>query len=439
MPSKRTTSIRISAAVALGVASALALTGCSGSSETSGGSTEITWLIEGGDQPQSMADATIAAFQKENPDITVKVDTRPGGTEGDNLIKTRLSTGDIPDLFSYNTGSLLQALNPDQTLTDLSDEAWVGDLTDGFKTVASGENGLYGAPIGTGNAGGIAYSKKIYEELGLSVPTSWDEFVSNSEAIKAAGTAAPVIQSYGDTWTSQLMILADFANVTAVDSDWAQKYTDNEAKYADEPAFASWQHLQDVADAGLFNEDFASATFDDAAAMLSDGSGAQYPTLSFIVANLTALNPDTVDDIGFFAIPADNADDTTLTLFEPAAVYVPKGVEGAELEATKKFVAFINSPEGCTLQGENLGINGPFSTSACALPDDVPTIVSDIQTYVDAENTGTALEFLSPIKGPNLENIAVEVGSGISDAAKGAATYDDDVKKQAEQLGLEGW
>jgi raffinose/stachyose/melibiose transport system substrate-binding protein len=49
------------------------------------------------------------------------------------------------------------------------------------------------------------------------------------------------------------------------------------------------------------------------------------------------------------------------------------------------------------------------------------------------------LEFLSPIKGPNLEQICVAVGTGQMDAATAAADYDEDVKKQAQQLGLPGW
>ena len=50
-----------------------------------------------------------------------------------------------------------------------------------------------------------------------------------------------------------------------------------------------------------------------------------------------------------------------------------------------------------------------------------------------------ALEFLSPVKGPALEQITVEVGSGLRSAEDGAKLYDEDVKKQAQQLGLEGW
>jgi len=59
--------------------------------------------------------------------------------------------------------------------------------------------------------------------------------------------------------------------------------------------------------------------------------------------------------------------------------------------------------------------------------------------YIDAGQAGPALEFLTPVKGPNLEQICVAVGSGQEDAAKGAADYDKDVEKEAKQLGLPGW
>ena len=83
--------------------------------------------------------------------------------------------------------------------------------------------------------------------------------------------------------------------------------------------------------------------------------------------------------------------------------------------------------------------NGPFMLTACELPDGLPTAVTDLEQYINDGNASPALEFLSPINGPNLEQITVEVGSGIATAADGAARYDEDVKKQAQQLGLEGW
>ena len=59
--------------------------------------------------------------------------------------------------------------------------------------------------------------------------------------------------------------------------------------------------------------------------------------------------------------------------------------------------------------------------------------------YVEQGNITPALEFQSPIKGPALEQITGEVGSGLRSASDGAALYDQDVKKQAQQLGLKGW
>ncbi len=46
--------------------------------------------------------------------------------------------------------------------------------------------------------------------------------MANNAKLKAAGID-PVIQSYGDTWTSQLFVLADFHNVTAEQPDWADQ------------------------------------------------------------------------------------------------------------------------------------------------------------------------------------------------------------------------
>jgi raffinose/stachyose/melibiose transport system substrate-binding protein len=54
-------------------------------------------------------------------------------------------------------------------------------------------------------------------------------------------------------------------------------------------------------------------------------------------------------------------------------------------------------------------------------------------------HNGPALEFLSPVKGPALEQITVEVGTGIRSAKDAAALYDQDVEKQAKQLGLPNW
>jgi len=434
----RRTAARVVATLSSVALVGAALVACSSSANSSGGATTIS-LLAGGNDPAAtkFANDLADAFHKANPTITVKVDTRPGGTDGDNLVKTRLSTGTMDDVFLYNSGSLFQALHPDSTLQPLTNEPWVKDLTADFKKTVSTSKGLYGAPNGTTFDGGVMYNKKVYAQLGLSVPTTWDQFISNSEKIKAAGII-PVLQSYGDTWTSQLFVLADFANVSEQDPNWADDYTNNKAKYVNPPALAGFTHTQEVFSKGLLNKDYASLTNVNALKLLATGKAAQYPMITVVISNVVQSNPDQVNDIGYFAMPPDSGD-AHATVWEAGGSYIPKSTTGAKLTAAKKFVAFINSPAGCDVQNSAGVPSGPFAISSCTVPSNAPALVADELKYQTDNKTGLALEFLSPIKGPNLEKILVQVGSGISTATAGAALYDNDVKAQAQQLGLKGW
>ncbi len=428
------------AAILLGGA-ALVLSGCSsGGSSTPAVSKKVTITFQTGNSTQNVGAAKdlIAAFEKKYPNITVKLDPVPQGTEGDNLIKTRLATGSADDVMYYNSGALLQALHPDSTLVDLSNQPWVKNLTPDFKQVVSTKKGLYGAPFGSSFAGGIMYNKKVYAKLGLSIPTTWAEFISNSEKIKAAGIV-PIIQTYGDTWTSQLFVLADFANIAAQDKNWATNYTNNKAKYATGIALEGWNYMQEAFQKGLFNKDYASATNAAGMKMLATGEGAQYPMLTTLIATTQQNNPSAVNDIGYFALPAVDGQYTSATIWEPQALYIAKTAKGDALAASKLFVAFANSPAGCAVQDKGYPPAGPYVDTSCKLPASAPPIAADVQKYLTANKASPALEFLSPIKGPNLEKIAIQVGSGISSAQAGAALYDQDVKAQAQQLGLPGW
>jgi raffinose/stachyose/melibiose transport system substrate-binding protein len=427
--------------LAAAVACVLALGACSagslGSSDE-GGATTLSFLVDNSDASLKASEAVATAFTAKNPDIKVEVQTRPGGSEGDNIVKTRLSTGEMTDVFLYNSGSLFQALNPQQNLVPLTGEPWANQVEDVFKPTVSVGSELYGAPITSSTGGGILYNRKVYEKLGLQVPMTWAEFMANNAKIKAAGIA-PVIGTYQDTWTSQLFVLADFHNVAAADPAWAQKYTAGQVKYAQEPAVKGFQRLEEVHKAGYQSKGYASAKLEKGLELLASGDGAHYPMLTFAVGALATSDPEHLNDIGFFAQPGDDAAKNGLTLWMPAGLYIPKSTEGAQLEAAKKFAAFVASLEGCEAQTKGYPPTGPYMVKGCELPADVPAAVKDVVAYVDKGNITTALEFQSPVKGPALEQITVEVGSGLRAAPAGAALYDQDVKKQAQQLGLKGW
>jgi raffinose/stachyose/melibiose transport system substrate-binding protein len=436
---------RGTALVALAAASTLFATGCQagslgGSSEGSAGGTTITWLHDNGDTTVTAVNEVITAFQAANPGITIKTESRPGGSDGDNLVKTRLSTGEMTDVFTYNNGSLLAALKPAQNLTPMDDAPWAGQLDKTFVDSTTVDGKLYGGPWGTAQGGAVLYNIPVYKKLNLQIPKSWDEFMKNNETIKNAGGIAPVEQTYGDTWTSQLFVLGDYHNVEAQVPDFAAQYTAGQAKYATTPAaLAGFEHIQEAADAGYFNKDFASAKLNDGIKAIATGTAAHYPQLGGVSSNIENVAPGKSGDVGFFPLPGNDASKNGMTIWPGNGIYIPKTVEGDKLDAAKKLVAFVTSQPGCDAQAKGAAPTGPYLTTACELPTDVTQVAKDTQAAIESGTASPALEFKSPIKGPALEQICVQVGTGQVNGEKGAALYDQDVKKQAQQLGLPGW
>ncbi|MFG2926227.1 ABC transporter substrate-binding protein [Streptomyces sp. NPDC048305] len=430
--SRRSAALLTVSALAFG-----ALAGCASPSGSSGSDdSSLTFLIGNDAGEMAMAKSEIAAFMAANPDIDIELQTRPAGSEGDNAVKTKLSTGDMADIFTQNTGSLLQALKPTETLIPIEDTGIEAALTDNFVTAATSGEKLYGVPFGLASGGGILYNTKVYDKLGLKIPKTWAEFMANNAKIKKEGLA-PVIQTYGETWTSQVLVLGDYHNVEAADPDFATDYTAGKVKYAThKAALAGFQHIEDLNKAGYFNSDYRSATLNDGLKKLAEGKGAHFPMVGASASALATVAPGQADDIGMFPVPGTDAASFGLTTWAPSGLFIPKTVTGAKLAAARKFQAFVASKEGCEALTKDVAPTGPYMVNACTLPDDASRVAKDTESYITSSKASLALEFSSPVKGPNLEQICVQVGSGIESAKEGAQDYDKDVRKQADQLGL---
>ena len=401
--------------------------------------TEITFQTWNSQDSQDKWNAMTKAFMAANPDITVKVNFVPGGVEGDALVKSQLASGTMTDVFAYNVGALMQAIDPVKNLVNLKNEPWMSSVNSGFIPSATGaDGGIYAAPFGTAMGGGILYNKRIYSKLGLQIPLTWKEFMANNAKIKKAGIT-PVISSWKDSWTAQLFVLGDHFNVAAAMPGFEDKFTGNKIVLAKNPStLAGFQHLEEVRKAGYYNKDVAATTFAKALEYLALGKGAHYPMLSAGIDTIVANFPTKASDIGFMAQPGTNAKSNGVTVWMPSGVYIAKSTKN--LEAAKKFVAWTVSKESFQVQNKVVPPSGPYFIKGAPVSGNLTAVFTDLYNYMQGKGTSyPALEFLTPVKGPNLSQICVEIGSGQKNALQGAQSYQKDLQKQSQQLGLAGW
>ncbi|MCI9604889.1 MAG: extracellular solute-binding protein, partial [Ruminococcus sp.] len=420
----------------------LALTGCSGGSDnggsdSDGGSTaaEDTGSNEGGsgDGDKPYAGITLkwwAGNAENNPGtqavmeaateklgMEFEVEVNPGGSEGDNIIKTRMASGDLPDFMAYNSGSKLYDLNPSRGFMDISDWDIVDKFDDAFLSSVTIDGAVYGAPQSSTQAGAVIYYKPDYEELKLEVPHTWDEFVDNCKALSDAGKT-PVYFTGGETWATQVLFLGDYYNIAAANPTFADDYTEGKAKYADvAEATRSWTKYEDLVD--YLNADKSAATVTDGNFAIATGEATHW----FILTQQLPLileNAENPDDIGVFGVPGDDADNHGLTVWEPMSWYVNKDTEN--VDAIKAFFEFYYSEEALDLYFGTYGANGPSCIKGYELPESVCSAVRvDMQKYFDDGKTVPALEYQSPIKGTTCEQMTTAVGLGQMSGEEAAA------------------
>ncbi len=436
----------------------LALTGCGGGGSDSGdapasdsgsGSEEasdsgdseggdkqfegITLKWWGGNAENNAGTQAVMEAATEKLGMEFEVEVNPGGSEGDNILKTRMASGDLPDFLVYNSGSKLHDLNPSRGFLDISDWDIIDKFDDAFLSSVTIDDAVYGAPQSSTQAGAVIYYKPDYEELGLEVPHTWDEFLDNCKALADAGKT-PVYFTGGETWATQVLFLGDYYNIAAKNPDFADDYTNGKAKYADVPeATRSWTKYEDLVD--YLNADKSAATVTDGNFAIATGEATHW----FILTQQLPLileNADNPDDIGVFGVPGEDADDHGLTVWEPMSWYVNKDSEN--IEAIKAFFEFYYSEEALDLYFETYGANGPSCVKGYELPESVCNAVRvDMQQYFDDGKTVPALEYQSPIKGTTCEQMTTAVGLGQMSGEEAAAMYDDDCKKSAVQLGYD--
>jgi raffinose/stachyose/melibiose transport system substrate-binding protein len=189
---------------------------------------------------------------------------------------------------------------------------------------------------------------------------------------------------------------------------------------------------------GNLNEDFGVAKFGNGVRMVATGEAAHYPMLTFALGNVKQNFAENRNDVVFFAQPGPDAANNGLTVWMPAALYIPAASQNHE--AAKDFMSFVASVEGCNRMIGANGAAGPLpdqglrASSRCAARSGRhAALLPGRKRHRPSAGVPVADQ------GPALEQITVEAGSGIRRAAEAAVQYNDDVEKRAKQLGLPNW
>jgi raffinose/stachyose/melibiose transport system substrate-binding protein len=377
----------------------------------------------------------VCELAKKELGITVEIEKRVGGVDGDNIVKTRLASGDMSDICVYNSGCKFSMLNPSEYFLDLSNQEFIDKVDDSYLNAVTVEGAIYGVPaVLCSSAGVVLYNKDLYEEYNLEVPHTWDDFLKNCDVLKAAGEVA-VIGSFAESWTTQVIYLGDHYNVQAENPDFAVQFNEGKAKYATDPAgLRSWQKAADLA--SYYNEDYTATTYNVACDMLVNGDGAHWIINSNgVLNNIYSNYGDDVNKVGAFGIPGDSADDHGITTWPSNGFYVNKNSE--HIDDILRFLDFWLSEESVNTYLEIQPPAGPIVVKGVSLPDDAFEAVKDEQAYIDAGKACPALEYQTAVKGASCEQITQEVGTRQISAEEAAKAYDDDCLKQAVQLGLD--
>lgn len=71
--------------------------------------------------------------------------------------------------------------------------------------------------------------------------------------------------------------------------------------------------------------------------------------------------------------------------------------------------------------------------------DNLRPAIQDTLVYVNDGQFSAAMEFLCPVKGTNMQQICVQIGSGEITPEEGVEALHEDNIKSAQQLALPGW
>lgn len=279
----------------------------------------------------------IEEFEAENPDIKIKFDSPP---EAETVLRTRLVKNDIPDLMFIAGNATYGELGRAGVLHDFSDSELVEKIQPSYidmidRLVGPEQEGVFGLPYAT-NANAVIYNKQKFEELGLEVPKTWDEFIEILEKAKAAGEI-PIYFTLKDAWTGMISWNSLGGNIAG--EEFADKKSSGKTTFV--------KSYDEVADKMLTlteygHKDNLGVAYGDGNNAFAAGEGVMYIQGNWAIPEILKANPDA--NLGVFPMPVTN-DPEKNKLVSGVDVLLTISKDSEHKKEAMKFLEFMTEKE----------------------------------------------------------------------------------------------
>ena len=307
----------------------------------------LTYYADFDPIPLAAFEAAIADFEAANPDIDVVLQNFDH--EGYKTAIRNFLTTDAPDLANWYAGNRMAPFVESGQFMDVTDVWDNNGLNESLGSAAASmtiDGKKWGVPY-TYYQWGIYYNKSVYEQVGATVPTTWDEFIANCELFAAADIDCLT------TGTSALWPGAgifDYLNLRTNGYDYHMSLTAGETPWTDEGVrntFAEWAKVQPY-----ITENHAAIDWQDAAALLVQGKAANYVMGNFAVG-VFKEGGMTNDTLGFMPFPTINPDIPRAEEAPTDTIHIPSGAKN--VDDAKAFLAFMAQADTQTKLNAALG------------------------------------------------------------------------------------
>jgi ABC-type glycerol-3-phosphate transport system substrate-binding protein len=325
------------------------LTACSSSgdpSKDSGKQTVTFWQFDTAKPTIKAYNDAIAAFEKKNPKITVKMQIVPWANQ-QQKITTAIAGGGLPDVSMLGNDVVAQyAASGNLKPLDSYIDAWSkeegqnikDDMYSGDTSYYTYKGKLYGSPVAD-ETRMVYYNKALFKQAGLdpdTPPTTWEEMQKAATALKSTGKvpwAAPMSNQYITVQTFMSVYL----------SYGAQLFNSSGKCGLDTKQFKdALTYYSGIAKAGLTTTDAANQQASDLDNLFMSGGAAMEIQGPGLYTQIKDQNPSLLKDVGIAPIPSGPKGQFGFLGGWPLVMWNSTKVP----DAAAKWIHFATSPKG---------------------------------------------------------------------------------------------